>query len=112
MWNAAWNGPGKRKEDDMSISKHSSNTVRRQASALRQPRATVALLFLRAIQRWQRNRAMAALEGLDDRILEDIGVARNEIPQLAESFFRPSEHGRWSSVAGHPPIDRQFQRHV
>ncbi|WP_434725722.1 DUF1127 domain-containing protein [Mesorhizobium sp. RIZ17] len=55
---------------------------------------------------------MAALEGLDDRTLEDIGIARNEIPQLAESFFRPSEHGRWSSVASHPPIDRQFQRHV
>ena len=96
----------------MSISSYSSSTVRRPAPALRQPRATVAQLFLRAVQRWQRNRAMAALEGLDDRTLEDIGIARNEIPQLAESFFRPSEHGRWSSVANHPPIDRQFQRHV
>ncbi|WP_442920270.1 DUF1127 domain-containing protein [Mesorhizobium sp. WSM4935] len=96
----------------MSICKNSSSTVRRQATTLRQRRTTVAQLILRAVQRWQRNRAMAALEGLDDRTLEDIGIARNEIPQLAESFFRPSEHGRWSSVARHPPIGRQFQRPV
>ncbi|MBZ9811058.1 MULTISPECIES: DUF1127 domain-containing protein [unclassified Mesorhizobium] len=96
----------------MCISKHFSSTFRRQAPALRQRRTTVARLILRAVQRWQRNRAMAALEGLDDRTLEDIGIARNEIPQLAESFFRRSEHGRWSSVATHPPIDRQFQRPV
>jgi uncharacterized protein YjiS (DUF1127 family) len=94
----------------MSIARYSSSTVRRQVPAFRQPRATVAQIFLRAVQRWQRNRAMAGLEGLDDRTLEDIGIARNEIPQLAESFFRPSEHGRWSSVARHAPIDRQFQR--
>lgn len=55
---------------------------------------------------------MAALEGLDDRTLEDIGIARNEIPQLAESFFKPTEHGRWGLLATHPPIDRQFQRRV
>ncbi|RTM07555.1 MAG: DUF1127 domain-containing protein [Hyphomicrobiales bacterium] len=96
----------------MSISKYSSSTVRRQAPALRQPRTTVAQMFLKAVQRWQRNRAMAALERLDDRTLEDIGIGRNEIPQLAESFFRPTEHGRWSPVASHPPIDRQFQRRV
>ncbi|TGT72338.1 MULTISPECIES: DUF1127 domain-containing protein [unclassified Mesorhizobium] len=69
-------------------------------------------MFLRAVQRWQRHRAMAALAGLDDRTLEDIGIARSEIPQLAESFFRPSEHGRWSPLATRPPVDRQFRSPV
>jgi hypothetical protein len=31
---------------------------------------------------------------------------------LAESFFKPTEHGRWGLLATHPPIDRQFQRRV
>jgi uncharacterized protein YjiS (DUF1127 family) len=44
--------------------------------------ATVAGLVSRAMKRWHRGRAAAALYRLDDRQLEDIGIARNDIPHV------------------------------
>ena len=44
--------------------------------------ATVAGLFSRAVKRWHRSQAAAALHRLDDRQLEDIGISRNDIPRV------------------------------
>jgi uncharacterized protein YjiS (DUF1127 family) len=52
---------------------------------------TVAGLLLRALQRRQRRRAAAALHNLDDRLLEDIGITRNDIPRIVERLFVPLE---------------------
>lgn len=57
----------------------------------RTPRTTVAQLFLRAIQRWQRNRAIGELSRLDERQLDDIGISRNDIPRVVEGLFGPEE---------------------
>ena len=92
----------------MSVYKHPSSTVRQQAPAPRQPRVTVAQLFLRAVKRWRRNRAIAALQRLDDRHLQDIGIARNEIPRLVEKLFEPSESGKGEPTGTAPLIDRQL----
>lgn len=59
--------------------------------AERLPRNTVARLVLRAIRRWQRNRAITELSRLDDRQLEDIGIARNEIPRVVEGLISLDE---------------------
>lgn len=67
----------------------SASTISNKAR--RGPRMTVAQLFLRAIQRWQRSRAMTELSMLDDRQLEDIGVARNDIPRVVEGLFSADE---------------------
>ena len=67
----------------------SASTLSNEAG--RTPRTTVAQLFLRALQRWQRNRAMTQLSLLDDRQLEDIGVARNDIPRVVEGLFSADE---------------------
>lgn len=45
-------------------------------------RATVAGLVSRAVERWHRSQAAAALHRLDDRQLEDIGISRNDIPHV------------------------------
>jgi len=45
--------------------------------------ARLADVFSRATERWQRNRAAAALNRLDDRLLENIGISRNDIPRVA-----------------------------
>ena len=55
------------------------------------PRVTVAQLFLRAIRRWQRNRAINELSRLDNRQLEDIGISRNDIPRVVEGLFTADE---------------------
>lgn len=39
-----------------------------------------------AILRWQRHRMRQALERLDDRILDDIGVYRGDIAHIVEGF--------------------------
>lgn len=74
----------------MSI--HHQSEATRQRFGISRPRVTVAQLILRAVQRWQRNRAMATLERLDDRTLSDIGISRNEIPRAVEGLFRPKPH--------------------
>lgn len=68
----------------MSIQKNSSTTARHGASH-RKPRVTIAQLFLRAVQRWQRRRVAAELHRLDDMQLSDIGIARNDIHRIAMS---------------------------
>jgi uncharacterized protein YjiS (DUF1127 family) len=50
---------------------------------------TVAQLFLRAVQRWQRRRAIIEIQLLDDRQLRDIGIARNDIPRVVDGLFHP-----------------------
>ena len=74
----------------MSAYKHESSPVG-QGPTLRSPRVTVARLLLRAVERWQRSRAVAALQGLNDRQLEDAGIARNDIPRVAMQLFPPKE---------------------
>lgn len=74
----------------MSAYEHSSTDVH-QDPTLRSPRVTVAGLLLGALQRWQRRRAAAALQNLDDRLLDDIGITRNDIPRIVERLFRPSD---------------------
>ena len=61
----------------------------RQGEGRHKPRVTVVQLLFRALQRWQRNRAMANLQGLSDGQLEDIGISRNDIPRVADGFFQP-----------------------
>jgi uncharacterized protein YjiS (DUF1127 family) len=61
-------------------------------------RATVAGLVSRALKRWHRAQAAAALHRLDDRQLEDIGVTRNDIARivagLVPSNAEPSQDTR------------------
>lgn len=92
----------------MSVHEHSLSTVRRD-SARRKPRVTVAQLFLRAVQRWQRNRAVNKLNRLNDRQLEDIGAVPNDIPRVVEGLFHPEEalSGRRSQAS--TPEDRMRQ---
>lgn len=56
------------------------------------PRSTLLQLFLRAVRRWQRSRAINQLAQLDDRQLEDIGIARNDIPRVAERLVGLDKH--------------------
>lgn len=53
------------------------------------PRVTVLQLFFRAMQRWQRRRATANLQGLTDGQLADIGLSRNDIPRVVEGLIWP-----------------------
>lgn len=57
----------------------------------RKPRITVAQLFLRAVRRWQRSRAINELSRLDNRQLADIGITRNDIPRVVEGLIGPEE---------------------
>lgn len=70
----------------MSAYEHSSSPIR-QDPTLRTRTSVVARLLQRAIRNWQRNRAAAALQNLDDRLLEDIGIIRNDIPRIVEGLF-------------------------
>lgn len=70
----------------MSIHEHSSTTGRN-------PRTTIAQLFLRAVHRWQQRRTIAALSRLDDRHLDDIGIARNDIPRIARTLVGRAQRG-------------------
>ena len=51
----------------------------------RRDRASSALgrYLASAFKRWQRNRTIAALESLDDWMLDDIGITRAEVPRIA-----------------------------
>lgn len=57
----------------------------------RVPRVTVGQLLLRAVRRWQRNRAINELSRLDSRELKDIGISRNDIPRVVEGLFSADE---------------------
>ena len=74
----------------MSVFEHSSSSTR-EISGRRTPRVTVAQLFLRAVRRWQRSRAINELGRLNDNQLEDIGISRNDIPKVVEGLFNPEE---------------------
>jgi len=74
----------------VSVFEHPSGTAHR-TSASHTPRVGVAQLLRRAIRRWQTNRAINALSRLDDSLLEDIGISRNDIPRVAAGLFHPEE---------------------
>jgi uncharacterized protein YjiS (DUF1127 family) len=74
----------------VSVIQHSSSTTHRIPGS-RTPRVTVAQLFVRAVRRWQTNRAVNELSRLDDRQLEDIGISRNDIPRVVAGLCRPEE---------------------
>lgn len=58
-----------------------------QRSNWRNPFRTLALQFARGFRRWQRHRVIAALQRFDDRLLDDIGISRNDIPKVADDLF-------------------------
>lgn len=92
----------------MSVYEHPLSTVRRQP-ARRKPRVTVAQLFLRAVQRWQRNRAINELRRLNDCQLEDIGIVRDDIPRVVEGLFHPEEVPSVRRSQASTPEDRMRQ---
>ena len=73
------------------------------------PRVTVSQLFLRAVRRWQSNRAMDELSRLDDRQLGDIGISRNDIPRVVAGLFRPEEDPFSGRAPVSTPEDRMRQ---
>ena len=74
----------------MSAIEHTPRTVQR-TPASRKPRVTVAQLFLRAVRRWQTKRAIAELNRLDDKQLEDAGISRKDIPRVVAGILRREE---------------------
>ncbi|GKY89871.1 DUF1127 domain-containing protein [Sinisalibacter aestuarii] len=61
----------------------------RYARAYRKPSKSGEALrrWLRAaFRRWERRKMIAALEAMDDRLLRDIGIYRNDIPRLVDGF--------------------------
>ncbi len=54
--------------------------------------ASIARHILVGLRRWQRERAISELRRLDDRMLNDIGICRNDIPRVVDGLFsRPSK---------------------
>ncbi len=89
----------------MSVIEHLFGTADR-AFISRTPRVTVAQLFLRAVRRWQSNRAINELSRLDDKQLEDIGITRNDIRRVVAGLFRPDE----VPITGHAPVSTPEDR--
>ena len=56
-------------------------------------------------RRWQNRRTIRAFERLDDRILEDIGISRAEIPRVVDDLVgddpRPASLARTARMARH-----------
>ena len=52
-------------------------------------RSALGRMLIDGFRRWQRQKAIAQLQTLDDRQLEDIGIARNDIPRVVGRLFRP-----------------------
>lgn len=50
-----------------------------------------ARVVANGLKRRERQRAIAALQALDDRVLEDIGIARYDIPDIVAEFFAPEK---------------------
>lgn len=67
-------------------------------------RATLAGLISRALVRWHRGQAAAALHRLDDRQLEDIGISRNDIPRIAAGLIPTvaEASGQDTQISVHP----------
>lgn len=93
----------------MSIHQHPS--IAADGVNHRKPQITVAQLFFRAVRRWQRGRIIAELSRLDDQHLDDIGIARNDIPRIARKMVeRPRRHDDAPvPVLAASSTDRQFR---
>ncbi|WP_146298862.1 DUF1127 domain-containing protein [Nitratireductor mangrovi] len=46
----------------------------------------VRRLVQTVVRNWQRRRMIAALRAMDDNLLYDIGISRNDIPRVVDSF--------------------------
>lgn len=60
---------------------------------------TLGRLFLLGVQRWQRQKAIAQFQRLDDWQLEDIGISRNDIPRIVDGLFSSKDHATVQSSA-------------
>lgn len=48
---------------------------------------SLARIIQDSLKEWQRQKAIAELRRLDDRMLNDIGICRNDIPQIVDGLF-------------------------
>ena len=71
-------------ENDMSDHLIVQPSPPKRGGTRRGPRVTIVQLLFRAMQRWQRRRATANLQGLTDGQLADIGLSRNDIPRVPD----------------------------
>ncbi|WP_188854783.1 DUF1127 domain-containing protein [Aureimonas glaciei] len=60
--------------------------------------------FAQGFRRWQKRRVIETLQQLSDRQLEDIGIARNEIPRVAEGLFARAGDSRHASSGSSGPV--------
>ncbi|MBL8701965.1 MAG: DUF1127 domain-containing protein [Alphaproteobacteria bacterium] len=59
--------------------------------------------LVRGIGEWRRYRtAVAELEGLDNRALEDIGIRRSDIPRVAAGLWMPQARTTASTITPAP----------
>ena len=70
------------------IDKKAKSSKRRDAPCWR---SALGLPVLRGYQRWRLQKAMRELESLNDRQLQDIGIARSDIPRLVENLLGDAE---------------------
>ena len=56
----------------------------------------LAQVVMHGLKRWQRHKAIADLERLDDRVLRDIGISRNDIPRVVDGMLPEREVSPWS----------------
>ncbi|WP_418591565.1 DUF1127 domain-containing protein [Ponticoccus sp. (in: a-proteobacteria)] len=68
------------------------------------PRKPGALrLWLRAaFRKFQRRKMIEALQGMDNRLLRDIGIERSEIPRLVDGLIEREPAMRSVSAVRHP----------
>lgn len=79
------------------------DTTRRDASILG---AGLATAWHWTRRRWMRNRTEAALGGLTDALLRDIGIERWQIPAIARELAA-NAGGRPTQVAAYRPDPRR-----
>ncbi len=78
------------------------DTIRRDTSLLG---AGLATAWHWTRRRWMRNRTEAALGGLSDALLRDIGIDRSQIPAIARELAA-NAGGRPGQVAAYRPDPR------
>ena len=71
------------------MSTYSTNQIINPAPNMRggdESNGLVRRMFQSAIRKWRRRKMIAMLETLDDRVLEDIGIHRGDIPRVVDAF--------------------------